>query len=270
MESGDEVEQSAAVKAKAPAQGAKAKPVEAAKPVPQKPAEAKAPEVPKAAEAPKAETPKPAESSTPVATEPQKTVSDEERKASYQKWRGDSETKLQQLYQLTPEDGEAMLAKPEAVLPKLAARLHLDVYEAVLGEMQQHLPRIVSTLMEGQGRIRASEDRFFGQFPALKQHEGQVYKFMHAFRQLHPTMPEVDFANQVGLAMMSALKIPMQAPTTQTQQAQPEVVRREVVDPGASTFTPAPTSGIAPINPKQQQTNPYAQLAEEFLQDDAG
>lgn len=260
---------------KAPAQG-KAKP--AAQPqtpptatapaaVPPKPAEPKPPETPKVAEAPKTpEAPKPAETPKPN-VEPPKQPTDEERKAHYTKWRGDSEKRLEQLYQMSPEDGESMLSKPEAVMPKLAARLHMDVYEAVLGEMQQHIPRIFASMMDAQQRVKANEDQFFSQFPKLRGHEEQVVKFMQAFRQINPTMPRDEFAAQVGTAMMAALKIQPDAPTTPASApAAPQIIAREVVDPNAG-FVPAPVAGVAPAPAKTAPQNEFAALAEEFLKD---
>lgn len=244
---------------------------EAPKAAPKEPAtEQPKVEAPKPAEPVKAtETPKPAEPA-PVTPEVQKVETPEERKAAYIKWRGDQEARLKTMYALSPEEGEQMLSKPEDVLPKMAARLHMDVYEAVLGEMQQHLPRIMTGLIEAHERVKENENKFFGQWPKLRPHYGQVFKFMQSYRQLNPSMPADEFAQQVGLAMMAALKIPFEpsAPVT-PHQNQPQELSREVVQPSGGGFVPAPAAGYSPSAPNTPVVpkNEFAVLAEEILAD---
>jgi hypothetical protein len=250
---------------------AKVPKAEAPKAAPKEPAiEPPKVEAPKPTEPIKAEeTPKPAEPA-PMRPEAIRAQTPEEQKAVYTKWRGDQEARLRTLYALDPDEGELMLSKPEDVLPKMAARLHMDVYEAVLGEMQQHLPRIMTGLLEAHGRVKENEDKFFGQWPKLRPHYGQVFKFMQSYRQLNPAMPADEFAQQVGLAMMAALKIPFEPTTPAPPKPNgPQELSREVVQPGLGGFTPAPSAGYAPTSPLAPAVskNEFSILAEEILAD---
>lgn len=286
-ESGELEEPVAAEKApkapepKAPA-AAPASPA-ATKEPPTAPAAAKAAETPPATEqsvaAPKAGAPKtevaPGAKEQPPVQSPQPTV--EQRREQYSNWRKESETKLRGLYKLDPADAEKMLSNPEEVLPTLAARLHLDVYEAVLSDFYSRLPQIISTQFEQINSARRNEEDFYGAFPKLREHKTKVEGFAQAFRQVNPQMSREDFMKQVGLAMMASLGIPFDAaapqPTAPAAAAPaapgPAVVARDIVRPGGG-FAPAPSGGVAPAAPAAPGSgNIWDQFAKDLEEDDS-
>lgn len=231
------------------------------------------------AEPPKAEGKEPATppaqpQDTPPAGQP---LTAEQHREQYQKWRTESEAKLMELYSLAPEDAEKMLSEPEKVLPKVLAKHHLDVFEAVTTEFYQRLPQIVGSIIQQAEATKQHENDFFTAFPKLKPHAQKVAQFARAYRQVNPQMPREEFMQHVGTAMMMALKIPFEEPpqtpdpnAAGTAPGEPErtVVARDVMHPGGG-FTPAPTAGVAPGSGKQPQKNIFEQFAEDLLADDS-
>ena len=73
-----------------------------------------------------------------------------------------AQTELRQSYELTSEEAEAMVSEPEKVLPSLAAKVHMQVYEQVMQGMVAQMPQMVKGLMDQDRQVRSHEEAFYG------------------------------------------------------------------------------------------------------------
>ena len=75
----------------------------------------------------------------------------------YVAWRSQREADLAaQTYSITDEDASKLLTEPETVLPRMAARMHMEVMESTVRVMQTMLPRLMQSVQQtGIWLIRA-------------------------------------------------------------------------------------------------------------------
>jgi hypothetical protein len=82
--------------------------------------------------------------------------------------RANFEAELSKQYALSPEQEEAMILNPGKVMPGLAARLHTDVYEAVVHTVLAQLPGLVGQVNITQRTYSENESQFYSKWPELK------------------------------------------------------------------------------------------------------
>lgn len=124
---------------------------------------------------------------------------------------------LEQLYQLTPEQVEQIRTNPEQVLPKLAAQLHYEVQLAAHNSIASILPQMIQLHQQQTAAHTEYENRFYGQFPALKSavaadkaKEQTIIQSIRAFKHANPKASEEEVRNGAGLLAMMALKLPLE------------------------------------------------------------
>ena len=215
-----------------------------------------APSVPAAPETP-TETPGSVEA-PPVAAPTETQVSREQLRSQYG-------AQLAQQYALGEDDARALLVEPEQILPKLAAQVHLNVLDSVLGAVMSQIPQII-TSVQAQGQASAeAEGEFFGAWPQLKdaKYKQAVYTAVATYRALNPQATRTEVVRGAGINAMISLRLPLP----------PELLQMDVAQAGAppATFIPAaPGSGGLPQPTRPLNQNPFVALSEEFSQDDRG
>lgn len=150
------------------------------------------------------------------------------------------------------EDVEALAgADPAAAkqtLAKMAARLHADIVQNVLGMMSQQVPVMVSRMQVVAQQHRQAEDDFYRQYPDLQPHDAAVKQIAAGLRQANPGMTQEMFIPM--LVAMARQYAGSQAPVQQQQQQAPAQVRM------APPFQPAPARssprGGQPFNGQSQ------------------
>lgn len=171
--------------------------------------------------------------------------------------------RLAQAYALSPEDARLMAIEPEKVMPKMAARLHVDVFEATFNALVAALPRLMESHSQARTAREEAKNEFFTEFPALKdpQYQTAVETAVSMFRQMNPSATRAQAIAAAGVQVSLAHQIPLPAKFMQgytAMQAVPPVPAAPFapVGPGASGVPPA---GGVP--------NYFAKIAEEDVED---
>ena len=146
--------------------------------------EAKPTEEPAAAK-PTEEPAKPVEepASEPVAAEPPKLAEPApEPVKTPDEMRADLLQQIEEKYQFTEEEATQLQMEPAKILPKVAAKMFVDVYEALYFSMINQMPRMINTLSTSNQSNKEAEGTFFGAYPELNKPEyaeqvGRLGKF---------------------------------------------------------------------------------------------
>ena len=181
---------------------------------------------------------------------------------------------LSKYYSLSDADAESVMADPQAVMPKLAARIHAATEYTVMQMLQQQLPQMLQTIETQRTQQDAARNAFYEPFPALKTYVNQnpdaeetVKRMLVTYKQQLPKDYPVEKANrEVAIAAMTALGITPEAPTGNQPQppVSPRLVDSQVPPRGGSPHSPAQPQGAAPGKP--QQINEFEALDEDFEQ----
>lgn len=229
---------------------------------PQAPEAPEAPEVPQAPEVP--ETPQPP-SQPPAQPPPQAPplaqaqpsapppASDEEVRRQIAEARERIRKAIEERYVIPSEEESALLTSPGAVLPKLVSRLFLDVYDAVFANVVSQLPALVAPVIDRREQARRYREEFFRAWPQLNKPEytETVERIARAYRQANPNAPPDKAIREIGAQAIVALGIDAK-PSTGASSA---------------SFKPAATGSAASKPQPQKQTNIWAELAQEFLEE---
>lgn len=157
-------------------------------------------------------------------------------------------------YAISEEDKAALAVEPEKVLPKIAGRLYVDVYEAVLQASLSQLPQLINGYTQVQRVAQQHEQAFYSKWPALQkpEYEPTIRQIAATYRQMNPQASADDMMNAVGVISMVQLGLgtaPASAappaaapPPAQVPVQQPPVVAQRPFTPagvGGANSTPA-------------------------------
>jgi hypothetical protein len=146
---------------------------------------------------------------------------------------------------------EEIEANPKVALPKLAANIYLMAVEnsfAAFNErMATMLPQTVAAVIESRKMADENTNKFFGAFPALKDHVDKIGPMAVTFRQLQPTLSAEEFIQKFGEYAHLALNIPKPAAVASAAPAtQPIAPHAPIV---AAVPRAAPVTPGTPVNP---------------------
>lgn len=164
---------------------------------------------------------------------------------------------LEKLYGMSDEEAQGFLTEPELVLPKTAARLHMNITKDVIGGVQSILPQLIQQYMHNNSAEQNARTAFQAVNPDLAdpQYEEYIFRVGKLFREVNPNAPADVAIKQIGDMVRQALNLP-----------NPNIAKQEQVVPTAPVqAVPAPKpfsparggSGGAPV----KETNPWADLA---------
>lgn len=179
------------------------------------------------------------------------------------KWRNDTIDALAAgHYNLSEAQVEEIQTTPEVTIPKMMARVYLDATEAATMGVMQHLPRVITGVMQRMQEAETAEKDFYAAWPALDRtkHHDAVMQLATAYRQLNQNASKDDFIKFVGSQAIVALGL--------TQAVAPPPVAPAA--PGAPPFRPLAGSAPATRPHQPPQVSPFAQFAEEDLEYDKG
>lgn len=225
-------------------------------------------ETPPAVTPPAAVTPPtPTATPTPPAAEPQPSPAPQAAPSAtppvdYQTWRTERLTKLESEYAVAEEDAVALLTEPEKVLPKLAARVHMEVLESSMRAMQAMMPVMMTQLQQHNEVNTQAKNLFVSVNPDLAdaRYEPAIMQLGQVYRNVNANAAPEEAARAIGALVRSALGIA--AP----QAVAPQGVPAPVAPAAPVPFTPARGggSGYQPAAP----ANPFEALAAEMLNED--
>lgn len=143
------------------------------------------------------------------------------------------ENELTQYYAFDPDTAARLQTEPELVLPQLAARLHLDVLDAVMAQLPQRVGAVVEHINASVARNTEAEGAMFTAYPELKAHKAEVLKAGQMYRAMYPKATREQAIKAIGDFCMQSLGI-----TRAAQQNSPAFT-----PPSTPAFTPAVGSG---------------------------
>lgn len=163
----------------------------------------------------------------------------------------------EQVYQMTEDQANEVLVEPQKVLPQLAARVHLEVTQNVLGTLAQVLPGVVLGVQTAQRQQAELEDKFFQAWPTLDKSAdyNEVMSLARVFRSQYPNAPVEEMIKQVGaMAVVKLGKLPVA-----TAPAAPQA------SPAAQAYRPAVGVPSA-VQPAARDDNPWAGISELLIE----
>lgn len=183
---------------------------------------------------------------------------------SYQDWRTEQVSKLEQVYALSEDSAQAMLTEPETVLPKMAAQMHMHVVESVFNAVMQALPQVVQATQAQQTVESKAEELFFGANPDLRdpKFKEPIQKLGMMYRSMNKTAPPEEAVRAIGNLVRAAMG--MQTPGATPPAAQAPAA---VVQSAPAPFAPVRGGGSA-VTPSKATDNIFATLADEMMQDE--
>lgn len=203
--------------------------------------------------------PSPAPSAPAVAPPAVPTATTEE----YSSWRANRLTQLEQMYAVDEESATALLTEPELVLPKLAAKVHMEVMENSMRAMQAMVPVMMQQIQQHADLNNQAKGLFHGTNPDLvdPSYEPMIMEMGQAFRRVNPNASPEQASKAIGNLVRAALGIaaPQAAPSgtpASVQQRQPPVV----------PFSPARGAGGGSV--PVRSGNLFEALAEEMEKED--
>ena len=221
-------------------------------------------EAPAAGQPPSVDTPVPPTVSPPATPPLPEAPATPTAPVDYGAWRTQKESELEStLYAVSDDDAAALLTEPEKVLPKMAARLHMEVLENAMRAVQAMVPTMIEQVQRSSEVNTRAKSLFTSVNPDLAdpRYEPAIMQLGQTFRKVNPTADAETAAKAIGALVRSALNIPApQANVGGVAQTPPAIA------PAPVPFTPARGGGGASI--PAGTSNPFAQMAEEFLNED--
>lgn len=160
---------------------------------------------------------------------------------------------IEKRYGFTQEEQDKLLTEPHAVLPSMAAKLYVDVYEGVLQTIMSQLPRFLDFHQRQFVTARENEDAFYKEWPQLKRndanHTATIWQLANVFRQTYPKATRDQFIKSVGAMASVQLGLPFNgAPIASPTPQKP------------TPFTPAGTASAGNSPPVSEENNPFADM----------
>lgn len=109
---------------------------------------------------------------------------------------------LSRRYVVPQEVVQRLTSAPGEVLPQFAAKLYLDVFDAVMGAMSSQLPQMVMQVQSA----RQAEEQFFNEFPELRdpKYRQSIIQAAGAVRASGEKLSPEQVRERVGRMVMAA------------------------------------------------------------------
>ena len=167
------------------------------------------------------------------------TLTTEQVTAARQKF----EEALADRYRFSEDDTVLLQTEPEKVLPKMAARLQMDVLETIGKHLQQQVPMMIQEFTQQSARETQAQSQFFTAWPELRGYDQQIVQMGTAFRQMNPSATAEEAVERIGKMTMDALGL-TKAVVASGQQ-QPTAPQ--------PSFRPAVPGGVTPPAPSKNK-----------------
>lgn len=138
------------------------------------------------------------------------------------------------VYKFDEQTAEELDTNPSKVMPKLAARLHMQVLTAAITQVANSFPALMQVHEDRHKEEKESEEKFFSEFPLLKEHKQTVQRVAQVYHSMYPNDPYEVRAPKIAAMAMIEAKVPL--PGTQPQQP---VVSQPPIPTSARGGTPA-------------------------------
>lgn len=187
----------------------------------------------------------------------------EARKQQYQEWRAAEETRLEAQYQFSEDEVAALQTEPERVLPKMAAKLFMDVQEAAVRSIVQVLPQIVGQVNTTQSRDQQASQVFLEANADLAdpKFKADIMEQAVAFRKKYPKATPQEAIKGIGRMVRALHGMPNPAAEgTPTPAPAPAPAGRKPAAP-PKPHKPAMAGAAPAAKPAAPPVNVWADLA---------
>jgi hypothetical protein len=133
------------------------------------------------------------------------------------------ETQLTQYYGMDAETAMRLQTEPELVLPQLAAKVHLEVLDAVMQQLPYRVGEMVTQIQEATKRETEAHDTFFSAYPDLKGYKDAVLRVGQMYRAANPTANREQAVKAIGDFVRTSLGLVAPAPAAPRAPANPFV-----------------------------------------------
>jgi hypothetical protein len=176
---------------------------------------------------------------------------------------------LEKQYAIPEAELESFRDSPETYLPKMAAKLHVEVLTAVANGLFAQLPVMIQNYQRMQTQQTDHETRFFSRWQKLGTPElkPKVMEMVRTYRQFNPRATFETLMDEVGAMAHVRFRIPFE--DTGAQPGAPAAAPAASAAPAARPFVPAGAGGSGPPT-SPAETNQFTQLANEFLSEPGG
>ena len=153
---------------------------------------------------------------------------------------------IAQRYAMPEQVRDQFLTNPEQVLPVMAARLYVDIYDAVLQTVMTQVPQFMTAREQQVQVARSTEEAFFKRWPSLKdpQYANDIVSVARTYRQQNPKASFEQMIEAIGAMVTVARGV--QPPMAQAP-AQPSAPQVRPPTPLGSGVVRA----AAPVNPQR-------------------
>ena len=180
--------------------------------------------------------------------------------ADYQKWRGDAEELLaKDHYALTEEQAAEFDDSPGTAIPKLAARLHMEVMQQSVAMIAGLLPKIMANVNQAQTVEAQRETEFFKEWPELAGHRDQVERLGRVYYQLNPQATFTEFVRDVGAQVVVSQKVDLSKRQTAVEET-----------PKPTAHKPLSASGGPGVMTPGKKLGTFEQLFDDMESDERG
>lgn len=179
----------------------------------------------------------------------------------YQNWRTARLGELEKHYTFNEDESAALLTEPETVLPKLAAKVHMEVLENAMRAMQAMVP-VMMTQVQHHGQVETQAKSLFTTVnPDLAdpQLEPVILQLGETYRRMNHTAGPEEASRAIGNLVRAALGLPAPGVPQVSQGSSPAP---------AAPFVPARGGGGTGATRPSTSGNQFEQLASELLADD--
>lgn len=162
-------------------------------------------------------------------------------------------------YALSDDDKNALIAEPDTVIPRLAARMHVRMQVQLAQQIAQILPGIVDNMIQQQGKVQKLEDQFFGKYPSLNKPEYRqtVQESLQMIRSVNPKANREQVMRDG--AALAAVRLRQNLGESRQETPRPPAPGNMPLGNPApqpqAPFTPAQAGGVSepvvPTNPNQ-------------------
>lgn len=149
-------------------------------------------------------------------------------------------------YTLSEDDKLLLQTEPEKVLPKIAANVAVDVFEAASRIILGQIPQMIEQHLVGQRAATEAREAFFKDFPSLNKPEyyPTLRQVTQMYRQMNPQVPYADAIKAIGKHAMLMLGLSAEGTSPANTPPPPPPRPATPLMPGSAAVRPnAASSG---------------------------
>jgi hypothetical protein len=174
----------------------------------------------------------------------------------------------QHMFQLSPEEREALEQDVIGTVPKLLAKVFVKQQQNALTQMGRMIPMMIQRHLQAVKRNEGNEGKFYQRWPDIdrEKHHDSVMKYASVYRQMHPQASLEQMIEDLGPMIMMANKIVPQslrpgAPAASAKQTGTPATPANGRSPPPTPFVPA-GSGAAQA-PRAQELPAWEAMFQE-------